>query len=121
MLVARIDHVQLAIPVGGEERARKFYRDVLGLPEAPKPLHLVKRGGCWFERAELKIHLGVDPDFRPAQKAHPAFVVDGLNALIAILESEGYPVQPDAPLNGHRRVYVDDPFGNRIELIEAGA
>ena len=120
MFVAHIDHVQLAMPVGGEDRARKFYRDVLGLPEVRKPPHLVKRGGCWFERAELKIHLGADPDFRPAQKAHPALVVDGLNTLIEILESEGYPVRPDAPLNGHRRVYVDDPFGNRIELIEAG-
>jgi catechol 2,3-dioxygenase-like lactoylglutathione lyase family enzyme len=71
MVVARLDHVQLPIPEGGEDRARWFYRDILGLPEIPKPPHLAKRGGCWFERGALKVHLGVDPDFRPAQKAHP--------------------------------------------------
>lgn len=120
MVVTRLDHVQLAMPAGEEDRARRFYRDLLGLPEVPKPFRLAKRGGCWFERGELKIHLGVDPDFRPSQKAHPGLVVEGLNDLIAALENEGYRVLPDEPLDGHLRVYVDDPFGNRIELIEAG-
>lgn len=118
MRVARIDHVQLAIPVGGEDRARRFYRNLLGLPEVPKPTHLAARGGCWFERADLKIHLGVDPNFRPARKAHPALVINDLAALIAALKTEGYSIQPDEPLDGHERAYVDDPFGNRIELIE---
>lgn len=120
MVVSRVDHVQLAMPAGGEERARGFYRDLLGVPEAQKPAHLAKRGGCWFERGDLKIHLGVDTEFRPAQKAHPGLVVEGLAALVATLEKAGYRVRPDEPLEGHRHVYVDDPFGNRIELIEAG-
>lgn len=120
MFVTGIDHVQLAIPEGGENRAREFYGAVLGLPEVPKPAHLAKRGGCWFERGNVKIHLGVDPEFRPAQKAHPALVVDGLEMLVASLEAHGYPVRPGEPLNGRSRIYVDDPFGNRVELIAAG-
>ena len=119
MRVTGIDHVQLAIPVGGETRARKFYGEVLRLSEVPKPAHLLKRGGCWFETGTLKIHLGADPDFRPARKAHAALVVDGLDRLVATLETEGYPIRRAEPLDGRRRVYVDDPFGNRIELIEA--
>jgi len=119
MRVTGIDHVQLAIPVGGEARARKFYGEALGLSEVPKPAHLLKRGGCWFETGTLKIHLGADPDFRPARKAHAALLVDGLDTLVATLETEGYPVRRAEPLAGRQRVYVDDPFGNRIELIEA--
>lgn len=121
MRVSGIDHVQLAMPAGGEDRARVFYRDLLGVPEVQKPAHLAKRGGCWFERGALKIHLGVDPDFRPAQKAHPGLEVEDLATLVAMLEKARYRVRPDKPLDGHRRVYVDDPFGNRIEFIEAGA
>ena len=79
-----------------------------------------KRGGCWLERGALEVHLGVDPVFRSAQKAHPGLVVEGLSALVETLEKAGFPVRPDEPLGGQRRVYVDDPFGNRIELIEAG-
>src|SRR5262249_48480789 len=74
MRVIRLEHVQLAMPAGGEELARAFYRDALGIPETPKPAHLAKRGGCWFERGELKIHLGVEADFRAARKAHPALL-----------------------------------------------
>jgi catechol 2,3-dioxygenase-like lactoylglutathione lyase family enzyme len=118
--VKAIDHVQLAIPEGGEDRAREFYGAVLGLPEVPKPAHLAKRGGCWFERGNVKIHLGVDPDFRPARKAHPALVVDRLEMLVACLESRGYTVRSEEPLNGRSRIYVDDPFGNRLEIIAAG-
>lgn len=114
-----IDHVQLAMPPGGEDEARAFYRDALGMAEQPKPAHLVSRGGCWFGQDALRIHLGVDPDFRPARKAHPAFLVSGLAALIARLEAGGYRVVLDTPLDGRDRAYADDPFGNRIELIEA--
>jgi catechol 2,3-dioxygenase-like lactoylglutathione lyase family enzyme len=118
MKVTRIEHVQLAMPAGGEDRARQFYQAVLGIPEIPKPAHLARRGGCWFEREELKIHLGVDSDFRPARKAHPALLVSDLQTLAGRLRSSGYVVREDEPLQGYQRIYVDDPFGNRIELME---
>jgi catechol 2,3-dioxygenase-like lactoylglutathione lyase family enzyme len=117
MLLA-IDHVQLAMPAGGEAAARGFYGDVLGLPETPKPPHLAKRGGCWFENDALKIHLGVEADFRPARKAHPGLLVSELDALKARLTQAGYALKDDEPLEGYDRIYVDDPFGNRIELLE---
>lgn len=118
MRLVRIDHVQLAMPAGGEAAARAFYRDALGLAETPKPAHLAARGGCWFEDGALKVHLGVDPDFRPARKAHPAFVVTDLALLAVRLEAGKYRVAEDGLLDGRRRVFADDPFGNRIELIE---
>jgi catechol 2,3-dioxygenase-like lactoylglutathione lyase family enzyme len=113
-----IDHVQLAMPPGREDEARAFYEGVLGIPEVPKPPHLAHRGGCWFQRDGLKVHLGVEADFRPARKAHPAFLVADLPALSAALGEAGYPVGTDEPLEGYTRVYVSDPFGNRIELME---
>ncbi len=118
MSVRALDHVQLAMPVGGEERATAFYESLLGIPRVIKPPHLAVRGGCWFEGAGVKIHLGVDPDFRPARKAHPAVVVDGLPSLVSALASAGISAMADEPLDGYQRVYVDDPFGNRIELME---
>lgn len=121
MRIICIDHVQLAMPPGGEERARAFYSEAFGIPEVPKPRELAKRGGCWFERGELKIHLGVEAGFRPARKAHPALRVSDLPGLIWKLKSLGYAVKEDEPLEGHHRVYVDDPFGNRIELLEPDA
>ena len=117
MLLA-IDHVQLAMPAGGEAAARDFYGDVLGLPETPKPPHLAKRGGCWFERGALKIHLGVEADFHPARKAHPGLLVSDLAALKTALRDGGYTIRDDEPLEGYDRIYVDDPFGNRLELLE---
>jgi catechol 2,3-dioxygenase-like lactoylglutathione lyase family enzyme len=118
MRVKRIDHVQLAMPAGGEERARAFYGHALGIEEVPKPANLARRGGCWFERGDLKIHLGVEADFRPARKAHPALLVEDLPRLQKKLEELRYAVQGDEPLEGYHRIYVDDPFGNRIELME---
>jgi catechol 2,3-dioxygenase-like lactoylglutathione lyase family enzyme len=118
MPILSLDHVQLAMPPGREDEARAFYEKVLQIPEAPKPPHLAKRGGCWFERGSLKIHLGVELDFRPAKKAHPAFIVGDLAGRSASLASAGFPVRPEEPLDGYTRVYVDDPFGNRIELME---
>jgi catechol 2,3-dioxygenase-like lactoylglutathione lyase family enzyme len=118
MQVERLDHVQLAMPPGGEDQARAFYRDTLGIDEMAKPPHLAARGGCWFERGALKVHLGVEADFRPARKAHPAFIVRDLPALVSLLKSRGYSVVEDQPLEGYDRVYADDPFGNRIELME---
>src|SRR5512145_2415073 len=118
MKVYAIEHVQLAMPAGEEERARSFYHGVLELGETLKPLHLAKRGGVWFQNGDLKIHLGVETDFRPAKKAHPALLVEGLNELIEKCRDAGYKVVSDEPLAGDHRVYVCDPFGNRIELIE---
>ena len=118
MTIRGILHVQLAMPEGEEERATAFYEALLGIPRVPKPENLAKRGGCWFESDSVKIHLGVDPDFRAARKAHPALLVDGLDALAARLRDSGVPVQPGEPLDGYRHVYVDDPFGNRMELLE---
>lgn len=117
--VKRIDHVQLAMPSAGETVARSFYRDLLGLPERAKPPHLAQRGGCWFESDSVKIHLGVDADFRPARKAHPALLVLNLRGLVQKMLDSGVEVVDDEPLEGYDRVYVYDPFGNRLELMEA--
>ena len=120
MHVIGIDHVQLAIPAGGENAAREFYARLLGIPEVPKPPALAKRGGAWFESDNLKVHLGVDPDFRPARKAHPGLLVRDLTALVRQLRSAGYDVE-EARVDDRLRAYVDDPFGNRLELVEAAS
>jgi catechol 2,3-dioxygenase-like lactoylglutathione lyase family enzyme len=119
MRILAIDHVQLAMPAGGEPAARSFYNGVLGLPEVVKPPQLAKRGGCWFENAAVKIHLGVEGDFRPAHKAHPALLVSALAPLLERCRRAGVTVVADEPLAGAARAYVSDPFGNRLELIEA--
>jgi catechol 2,3-dioxygenase-like lactoylglutathione lyase family enzyme len=116
--IAAIDHVQLAMPAGGEPEARAFYSELLGLSEQPKPPHLAKRGGCWFESETVKIHLGVEADFRPAKKAHPALLVTGLPTLVERLRRAGVQLVDDEPLEGYDRVYAYDPFGNRLELLE---
>ena len=118
MRIVAIDHVQLAMPEGGEEAARAFYTGLLGIAEVSKPPHLAKRGGCWFEQGALKVHLGVDKAFQPAKKAHPAFVVENLAALKAKLAAACVPLRDDEPLDGYDRIYIDDPFGNRLELME---
>ena len=112
-----IDHVQLAMPADAEERARRFYRDVLGMAEIPKPPQLAKRGGCWFESGAVQIHLGVEAEFRPARKAHPALRCGNYDELTAKLRSAGIEVTPDNLIPGVRRCHISDPFGNRIELI----
>jgi catechol 2,3-dioxygenase-like lactoylglutathione lyase family enzyme len=119
--VVGLGHIQLAMPAGREDDARAFYSSILGLPETPKPEHLAKRGGVWFESELVKIHLGVDADFRPARKAHPGLLVEGLDILLERLRSKGHIVTQDEPLPGYRRAYVDDPFGNRLELMEPDA
>ena len=121
MRVHGIDHVQLAMPKGGEDEARRFYGDVLGLPEQPKPPNLAARGGCWFGTGAIVLHLGVEEGFRPAKKAHPALLVEDLPALVRHLGAAGVEVVEDEPLPGYDRVYVADPFGNRIELLEPHA
>lgn len=116
----KIDHVQLAMPEGGEEAARAFHADVLGMAEVEKPEALQPRGGCWFRRGHCHVHLGVERDFRAARKAHPAFVVSDLEALAERLAIAGSRVQWDASVAGVDRIYCSDPFGNRLELIRSG-
>lgn len=120
MKIYAIDHVQIAMPPGGEDSARAFYAGILGLQEVSKPPVLAARGGAWFQAGDLKLHLGVEADFRPARKAHPAFLVRGLETLARRCQEAGYEVRADVPLPGTRRVHVFDPFGNRIELMEVG-
>jgi catechol 2,3-dioxygenase-like lactoylglutathione lyase family enzyme len=117
MTILGIEHVQLAMPAGREAEAREFYSRLLGIPETPKPPELAKRGGVWFENGAVKIHLGIEPEFRPARKAHPALLVHDLRALVARLREAQVDVVEDH-LEGHYRAYVADPFGNRIELME---
>ncbi len=114
-----IDHVQLAKPKGEEEAARHFYRDVLGMKELVKPAALAKRGGCWFESSGVQIHLGIDYDFHPAKKAHPALRCADYTQLTAHLRRAGIEVIADDAIPGTTRCYIHDPFGNRIELISA--
>ena len=120
MLVA-IDHVQLAMPPGAEDSARAFYTGLLGMNEIAKPTELAKRGGCWFQSGSVQIHLGVEEDFRPAKKAHPALTCSNYDELIFELGRAGMPVHESGDIPGVRRCHVHDPFGNRIELIAQNA
>jgi catechol 2,3-dioxygenase-like lactoylglutathione lyase family enzyme len=106
------------MPAGQETVARAFYSDVLGLIEEAKPANLAARGGVWFRAGAVRLHLGVEADFKPARKAHPAILVRGLSQLAARCRAAGFPPVTDEPLAGFDRVYVFDPFGNRIELLE---
>lgn len=116
----QIDHVQLAMPVGEEQKARDFYAGLLGMTEIEKPVELRARGGAWFRSGDVVVHLGVEPDFRPARKAHPAFGCAGYRGLVARLAAAGVGVvKDDVRIGGRERCYVSDPFGNRIELIDS--
>jgi catechol 2,3-dioxygenase-like lactoylglutathione lyase family enzyme len=112
-----VDHVQLAMPARAEESARDFYRDLLGMKELPKPAELGKRGGCWFESGKVQVHLGVESDFRPAKKAHPALRCVDYDGLTARLRDAGIEIKDDGNIPGVRRCHIFDPFGNRIELV----
>jgi catechol 2,3-dioxygenase-like lactoylglutathione lyase family enzyme len=119
MSILSIDHIQIAMPTGQEEKAREFYVNLLGFSEIPKPVELAKRGGAWFSSGNVQLHLGVEADFKPARKAHPAFLVDDLEALITKVQNAGYETDTSQPaLDGYKRAHVFDPFGNRIELME---
>jgi len=119
MPLVALHHVQLVMPEGGEAAARDFYLGLLGLPEIAKPAALAARGGCWFEAGAVRLHLGVERDFRPARKAHPALTVAGYDAFLAHLDRHGVAATKDEAIPGTRRAYIADPFGNRIELIAA--
>ena len=118
MPILALHHVQLAMPPGGEPAARAFYGGVLGLREVAKPASLADRGGVWFAGGTAQLHLGIEADFQPARKAHPALVVDDLDAALALLRAAGATLAEATPIPGLRRAYVYDPFGNRIELVE---
>jgi catechol 2,3-dioxygenase-like lactoylglutathione lyase family enzyme len=113
------EHVLLVIPDGQERRAREFYVDVLGFTEILRPESLGGRGGGWFRAGPVHLHLGVEREFRAARMAHPAWVVVDLAALISRCEAAGHPIEQAVPLPGFKRVHVYDPFGNRLELMEA--
>ena len=117
MGVVGIDHVQLAIPENGEADARHFFCGLLGMEEVAKPSNL-SPSGCWFQDKGTNVHVGVDPGFRAATKAHPAFLVDNLVELRSRLESEGFQTKDDKPVDGYDRFFTSDPFGNRIEIMQ---
>jgi catechol 2,3-dioxygenase-like lactoylglutathione lyase family enzyme len=117
-MLTALDHVQLAAPAGSEDALRRFYGDALGMTQTPKPPALAARGGCWFEAGEVRLHLGIEKDFRPARKAHPGLRVTGIEAYAARLAAHGVRITWDGDLPGHRRFYADDPVGNRLEFLE---
>ncbi|MGH8965682.1 MAG: VOC family protein [Actinomycetes bacterium] len=116
----RLHHVQVSCPPDGEDEARRFYRDALGIPEVDKPPVLAARGGCWFSGDGVEIHVGVEPGFVPARKAHPAFLVDDLDATAQRVAGLGFPVTYDSDLPGYRRFYTADGHGNRAEVLAVG-
>jgi catechol 2,3-dioxygenase-like lactoylglutathione lyase family enzyme len=115
--IVRLDHVQLAMPPGREDDAEAFYAGLLGLVRVPKPEPMASRGGCWFGTGPVALHLGVEEDFHPARKAHPALVVRDLPTLEAALRAAGVEVRPNPDAAAGAGFYVEDPFGNRIELV----
>jgi catechol 2,3-dioxygenase-like lactoylglutathione lyase family enzyme len=117
-MISAIHHVQLAAPKGSEPALRAFYAGLLGLTEVPKPAELAKRGGAWFRGPGVEVHLGIEEDFRPARKAHPAFIALDLDELVARLTLAGVDVTTDDLYPGYRRCYAHDPVGNRLEFLE---
>ncbi len=118
-LILGIDHVQVAAPPGCEERARRFYGEVLGMTELPKPEALRSRGGVWFQCGEQQLHVGVETAFVAAVKAHPAIRITGIQSLRERLTRLGVAFTPDELSPGRERIYVSDPFGNRLEFLES--
>ena len=117
-MLTALDHVQLAAPPGSEDRLRAFYVDILGMTEIPKPPVLAARGGCWFQSEAVRLHLGIDQDFRPARKAHPGLRVTEIEAYAERIRARGAKVDWDDDLPGHRRFYSEDPVGNRLEFLQ---
>ena len=118
MSIDAIGHVQLAMLAGEEDRARRLFGCVLGMTEFPKPAALASRGGVWFVAGSVQLHVGVEGDFRPARKAHHAFLVDDLDDMLNRVRANGYSVSTDEPpIESYRRAHIEDVFGNRIELM----
>ena len=116
----KLDHIQLAMPPGEEAKAAAFFRGLLGMQEVDKPEPLRERGGCWFVFDNTHLHIGVEPAFVPQRKAHPAFVISGLDELSERLQQAGHPIKWDTAMPDRKRFYTNDPFGNRIEFMQAG-
>ncbi len=112
-----LHHVQVACPAGGEAAVRRFYADLLGLAEVAKPDELATRGGVWFRGPGYELHIGVETPFSPARKAHPAFLVENLDAAARSLSEAGCEVSWDSNFPGYRRFHTADPHGNRVELL----
>lgn len=117
-LLNGIDHIQIAAPPGCEPEARNFFGQILGLEEIEKPVPLRSRGGCWFKIGNKQLHIGVEQDFHPARKAHPAFSVDDIEHLFEKLSKTGIRCAWDDAVNARKRFYADDPWGNRLEFTE---
>lgn len=113
-----LDHIQIAIPEGGEATAREFWIDALGLKELSKPEPLRERGGLWLSLGQVELHLGIEKEFSPARKAHPGFAVDDLDAVAAQIEASGQTPRWDTTLKDRRRFFTEDPFGNRLEFLQ---
>lgn len=115
-----IDHVQLAAPENCEAEARSFFEDLLGWPEIEKPESLKLRGGVWFQCGSHQVHIGVQKDFVPATKAHPAFSVQHIDSLREhLIQRNIHIIEDDARSNeGVKRFYLHDPFGNRLEFLQ---
>ncbi len=116
--VLKLHHVQLAIPPGSEDECRRFYCAILGWKELPKPAVLVKRGGLWLSAGEVELHLGVEQDFHPAKKAHPAFLVTAIDNIAADLASQKFEVDWDDSIPEFKRFFVFDAVGNRLEFMQ---
>ena len=112
-----IDHIQIAAPQGSEDVARNFYGVLLGMEEITKPDNLKARGGCWFQCGSQEVHIGIQPDFSPAKKAHPGFTVNALEQLQLNLQEAGYAISEEPPIDGRSRFFTHDPFGNRVEFL----
>lgn len=121
MPIESIHHVQIAIPLASEDRARGFYVGVLGFMEVPKPSNMADRKSIWFTAGSVSLHLGIEADFHPAKRAHPALVVADLDKILDACARERITVKPDVSFDGFRRVHIFDPFGNRLELMEPSA
>ncbi|KKK36526.1 glyoxalase [Mesobacillus campisalis] len=117
-MLKELDHVQLAAPPGSEDLSRNFYGELLGMKEVEKPESLKKRGGVWFQFGSSQLHIGIEEPFTPARKAHPALVIENLDELKLHLKANQVPFKEDSLLPGADRIYVDDPFGNRLEMLE---
>ncbi|WP_310620494.1 VOC family protein [Flexibacterium corallicola] len=118
MSIIGLDHIQIAMPKGEEEKTRHFYGQTLGFEEVDKPAEIRGRGGAWFQAGPVNLHVGVQEDFVPARKAHPGFLVESLSDMEAKLEAGGYEFAHEKQIKGYRRLFTEDPFGNRIELME---
>lgn len=116
-----LHHVQIAIPVGAEDECRKYYTDVLGLVEVPKPPVLIAKGGLWYRVGTLELHFGTDESFRPARRAQPSIAVTSLDKIADRLKLYDYDFTWDTNYPGHRRIHTFDIFGNRLEFFEQHA